>query len=70
MLESVVVNGSSFNKADVISGVPKDTVLGPLVFITFINDIVKCVDSQIRLFADDCVYYRIIRNINDCLAKG
>lgn len=66
--QSVVVNGSSSNKADVLSGVPQGTVLGPILFIIFINDIVKCVDSQIRLFADDCVCYRIIRNINDCLA--
>ena len=66
--QSVVVNGSSSNKADVLSGVPQGTVLGPILFIIFINDIVKCVDSQIRLFADDCVCYRVIRNISDCLA--
>ena len=65
--QSVVVNGSSSAKSNVLSGVPQGTVLGPIFFIIFINDIVKCVDSKIRLFADDCVCYRVIRSVKDCL---
>ena len=50
----------------VVSGVPQQTVLGPLLFITFTNDIVDEVKSEIRLFADNCVCYRAIVNVQDC----
>ena len=66
--QSVVVNGSASQSKNVVSGVPQGTVLGPILFIIFINDIVQCVGSQIRLFADDCVCYRVIRSVKDCLA--
>jgi len=41
------------------------TVLGPLLFLIYINDIVLGIDSEIRLFADDCILYRQIRNSCD-----
>ena len=47
------------------SGVPQGTVLGPLLFSLYINDISKDVDSEIRLFADDCVCYHEIRVTDD-----
>ena len=44
-----------------LSGVPQGTVFGPLLFSLNINDISTDIDSEIRLFADDCVCYREIR---------
>ena len=41
------------------------TVLGPLLFSLYINDIMVDIDSEIRLFADDCVCYRQIHSIED-----
>ena len=38
-----------------LSGVPQGTVLGPLLFSLYINDISTDTDTEIRLFADDCV---------------
>ena len=45
--------------------VPQGTVLGPLLFILFINDIGENTSSTIRLFADDCVIYRNIKSQSD-----
>ena len=53
--QRVVVNGVKSDWAPVVSGVPQGTVLGPLLFSLYINDIPVGIDSQIRLFADDCV---------------
>ena len=50
-----------------MSGVPLGTVLGPLLFSLHINDIISEIESEIRLFADDCVCYREIRNVEDAL---
>ena len=45
-----------------LSGVPQGTVLGPLFFSLYINDISSDIESEIRLFADDCVCYREIKD--------
>ena len=50
-----------------MSGVLQGTVLGPLLFSLHINDIMSDIESEIRLFADDCVYYREIKDIGDAL---
>ena len=40
-------------------------MLGPVLFLIFVNDITEHIDSQIRLFADDCLMYRIIHSPED-----
>ena len=47
-----------------MSCVPQGTVLGPLVFSLYINDISADIESEIRLFSDDCVCYREIKEID------
>ena len=44
------------------SGIPQGSVLGPLLFIIFINDLLDCVKSAIKLFADDIKLYREIKD--------
>ena len=50
-----------------MSGDPQGTVLGPLLFSLHIEDIMSDIESEIRLFADDCVCYREIKDIEDTL---
>ena len=64
--QSVVVDGHTSTSAPVLSGVPQGTVLGPLLFLLFINDIANNVTSSIRLFADDCLVYRETRKKEEC----
>ena len=45
--------------------VPEGTVLNPLLFSLYINSISTDIDSEIRLFADDCVCYREIKDTED-----
>ena len=54
-------DGSSSQSARVRFGVSQGTVLGPLLFLTYINDLPSTVSSQVRLFADDCLLYRPIK---------
>ena len=60
--QRVVVNGVKSDLAPVLSGVHQGTVLGPLLFSPYINDISSDNESEIRLFADDCVCYHEIKD--------
>ena len=59
------MEGSESSEADVLSGVPQGTVIGPLLFLLYINDLPERVKCGIRLFADDCIIYRPISSARD-----
>ena len=63
--QRVAVDGEASSFVKVTSGVPQGTVLGPLLFLLFINDIHENLDSTLRLFADDALLYRSINTMND-----
>jgi len=56
------VGGQLSEEVRVTSGVPQGSVLGPLLFLAYVNDIWRNTESTIRLFADDCVINRKIIN--------
>ena len=43
---------------EVTSGVPQGTILGPLIFLLYINDIADDLNATCHLFADDCLLYK------------
>ena len=55
--QRVVVNGSVSDWTAVGSGIPQGTVLGPVLFIVFVNDLPDCIESACKLFADDTKVY-------------
>ena len=65
--QQVVVNGVKSDWAPVLSGVPQGTDLGPLWFSLYINDISSDIESEIRLFAYDCVCYLEIKDEEDTM---
>ena len=56
--QRVIVDGAYSRWSPVHSGVPQGTVLGPLLFLIYLNDLPDSVNSTVRLFADDRLVYR------------
>ena len=63
----VAVEGHDSSMLPVVSGVPQGSVLGPLLFITYINDVTSVVssESELNMFTDDIALYRIIKSPAD-----
>ena len=60
--QRVVIDGYSSSLSEITSGVPQCSILGPLFFVIFINDLpdVVCSDNTIALYADDSKMFRVI----------
>ena len=63
--QRVVIRGCKSDELNVLSGVPQGSVLGPILFLIFINDLPKCTTCPVCLFADDSkIYCRVPRESN------
>jgi hypothetical protein len=63
--QRVLVNGAESEWKDVISGKPQGTILGPVLFIIYINDLPEEINSGMFLFADDAKIFRSVTNEDD-----
>ena len=61
----MIANGIKSQESEVLSGVPKGTVLGPTLFLILINDINYNVDSEVSLFADDTRVLKGVQSTGD-----
>ena len=61
----VVVDGEFSKRKSVLSGVPQGSVLGPILFLIYINDLDDDITSKVLKFADDTKMFRKIKNDAD-----
>ena len=65
----MVIDGKSSKWLTATSGVPQGSILGPTLFVLFINDMPNVISnlSTLALFADDAKCLRIIKSVSDCM---
>ena len=61
--QRVVLNGQNSSWADIKAGVPQGSILGPLFFLLYINDLTENLDSNPKLFVDDTFLFSIVHNV-------
>jgi hypothetical protein len=59
------INGETSNRKEVTSGIPQGSVLGPILFVIYINDLPEAVESEAYLFADETKIFRVISSLDD-----
>ena len=60
--QRVVLNGQSSSWANVKAGVPQVSILGPLLFLIYINDLADGLSPNTKLFADDTSIFPVIHD--------
>ena len=58
--QRVTLDGENSDWVDIEAGVPQGSILGPILFLIYINDLIEVVSSDIRIFADDTFIFRIV----------
>ena len=61
--QRVTLNGTESDWRSISAGVPQGSVLGPLLFLVYINDLTENIKSQMRLFADDSFLFTPVKNV-------
>ena len=68
-IQRVVLNGQASDWKEVLAGVPQGSILGPLLFLIFINDLSEYVESKVKIFADDTSLFSLVTDQGECSIK-
>ena len=60
--QRVILNGSASDYHSIESGVPQGSVLGPLLFLIYINDLEVNIKSKVKFFADDTMIFSVVED--------
>ena len=63
--QRTVLNGQCSNWGDILAGVPQGSILGPLFFLVYINDLTSDLKCNVKLFADDTSLFTVAREVNE-----
>ncbi len=63
--QKVIVNGKGSEWEEVVSGIPQGSVLGPILFVIFINDLPDVVNGEVKIFADDTKAFKAVNTDED-----
>ena len=62
--QRTVLNGQASNWGDILAGVPQGSILGPLFFLVYINDLTENLKCNVKLFADDTSLFTVVQDSN------
>ena len=62
--QRTVLNGQASNWGDILAGVPQGSILGPLFFLVYINDLTENLKCNVKLFADDTSLFTVVKDSN------
>ena len=68
-LQRVVLNGQASSWKEVLAGDSQESILGPLLFLVYINDLPTNMESQVRIFADDTSLFSVVNEHQICAMK-